>query len=415
MYTEIDQCRICGNTHLELLFDLGEQALAGIFPTDSTKHVSTMPVQLVKCMGDDCCGLVQMKHSGAPEEMYGMNYGYRSGLNRSMVEHLHGLYERITDIAKPQQGDIVLDIGSNDATLLKNYDASALTLVGMDPTGTKFRQYYPDTIRLIPDFFSAANFESAFPEQKAKIITSIAMFYDLEDPQAFVNDIASVLVDDGVWMFEQSYLPLMLTTNAYDTICQEHLEYYAMRQIVWLLKRADMTVLDAYETDANGGSICVIAAKNTHPSAANSTAATAFLQKEQEAALNTLAPYQAFRKRVEQNRDDLVALLQELQSNGKTVFGLGASTKGNVVLQYCGITEDVLPFVAEVNEDKFGCFTPGTRIPIISQHDADRKKPDYYLVLPWHFRKNITQNMNDYIHSGGKLIFPLPELTIVGD
>lgn len=415
MFTEIHQCRICGNTNLELLFNLGEQALTGVFPETNDASVATTPVQLVKCMGDQACGLVQMKHSGAPEEMYGMNYGYRSGLNRSMVEHLQQLYTRIIDIAQPEQGDIILDIGSNDATLLKNYDASKYTLVGMDPTGVKFKEYYPEHITLVSDFFSAENFLHVYPGKQAKIVTSIAMFYDLEDPQTFVNDISSILADDGVWMFEQSYLPLMLKTNAYDTICQEHLEYYAMQQIVWLLQRANMTVLDAYETDANGGSICIIAGKQTHPRASESSIAEEFLQQELQAGLDTLEPYKAFCERVEQQKHALRTFLQEASDAGKTVFGLGASTKGNVLLQYSGITAVDMPYIAEVNKDKFGCFTPGTKIPIISQEEADALKPDYYLVLPWHFRENITKNMQSFLQSGGKLVFPLPELTVVGN
>ena len=414
MYKEIHHCRICGNANLQLLFDLGEQALTGVFPPLSGSDVPTTPVQVVKCVGDHCCGLVQMRHSSAPEEMYGMNYGYRSGLNQSMVRHLGTISSKAMEIVQPQDGDIILDIGSNDATLLKSYQEEIFTLVGMDPTGVKFKKYYPENITLVSDFFSAENFKNVFNEKKAKIITSIAMFYDLEEPQTFVNNIADVLADDGVWIFEQSYLPLMLSANAYDTICHEHLEYYAMKQIVWLLEKADLFVLNAEETDANGGSICITAAKKSHSSyKGHSPKAEEYLRKEAEQGIENTDTYHQFWDRVLKHKDDLRELLDTIASNNQTVFGLGASTKGNVMLQFCDITKVDIPYIAEVNTDKFGCFTPGTDIPIISQAESDFMKPDYYLVFPWHFREGIIKGMQGYLQSGGRLIFPLPELTIL--
>ncbi len=415
MHQKITACRICGNVSLEQILDLGEQAYTGIFPTDQSVEVETMPMQLVRCTGDkeSCCGLVQLRHSGEPEAMYGMNYGYRSGLNQSMVRHLQGIHEQAMHMGQPKGGDIVLDIGSNDCTLLKFYDQTAYQCVGMDPTGKKFASYYPDSVTLIPDFFSAQNFQDAFGDRKAKVITSIAMFYDLPAPQDFVNDIAAVLADDGVWIFEQSYLPSMVDANAYDTVCHEHLEYYAMRQIVWLLSRADMTVLDASLNDANGGSFRVTAVRNTHPKAASSTAANALLQREQQEGYHLSEVCEQFAKRVAAHRDELIALVKDLNAQGKTVFGLGASTKGNVMLQYCNFTDEDIPYIAEINEEKFGAFTPGSRIPIISQDEADAKKPDYYMVLPWHFKNGITKGMSSYLREDGKLIFPLPEIAIV--
>ncbi len=413
MFREIQHCRICGNANLVTLLDLGEQVLTGVFPKDREEEIEAMPIVLVKCVGENACGLVQLKHSGAPEKMYGMNYGYRSGINKSMVRHLQGIYEHASEIAKPKEGDVILDIGSNDATLLKFYDAENFSLIGMDPTGVKFRSYYPDHVMLVPDFFSGKKFSEASKGKKAKIITSIAMFYDLESPQAFVNEIVSVLADDGVWILEQSYLPSMIAVNAYDTICHEHLEYYALRQILWLLEHAEMGILDVSLNDANGGSFRVTAAKKTHPAyRENSPIVEDFMRREQEESIEDLSTYEKFRGEVFRHRDDLCTLLTTLRSEGKTVFALGASTKGNVILQFCNLSTEELPFVAEVNEDKFGSFTPGTRIPILSQKEADARNPDYYLVMPWHFREGITKGMSAYLNGGGKLIFPLPELSI---
>jgi len=411
MYTEIRQCRICGNTKLITLLDLGEQALTGVFPASVDQKVEKTPVELVKCTGEGNCGLVQLKHTVDPEEMYGENYGYRSDLNPLMVEHLKEIAEEITQSVPLNDDDRVLDIGSNDATLLKFFDTSSQR-IGMDPTGEKFRDCYGKDIQLIPDFFSAESFLRAFDGEKAKVVTSIAMFYDLPEPQKFVDDIAAVLDDEGVWVFEQSYLPSMIKATAYDTICQEHLEYYAMKQIVWLLERADMCVLQASLNDANGGSIRVTAAKSHHPSAP-STVAQEYLEREKAAGLDDLPLYEGFRQRVFDHRDALVLLLGHLKSEGKTVFGLGASTKGNVLLQFCELTEEDLPCIAEVNKYKFGRFTPGTHIPIVSQAEADARNPDAYLVLPWHFREGIQGGMSAFLERGGQLIFPLPTVDIV--
>jgi len=414
MYTEVQKCRCCGNETLELLLDLGEQVLTGVFPPSADTPLSSMPIQLVKCIGEDVCGLVQMKHSGEPEEMYGMNYGYRSGLNQSMVRHLQEVQQECMAFGKPEDKDIILDIGSNDATLLKFYDAERFRLIGIDPTGVKFKNYYPDNIQLIADFFSAPNFRSAFGDQKAKIISSLSMFYDLEDPQQIVNDIAESLDDQGVWVCEQSYLPSMLTANAYDTICHEHLEYYAMKQFVWMLEKANMFILNASLNDTNGGSFRFIAAKKTHSDyTGSSDASDAFLEQEQKDGIDSLEIYSEFKDRVLRLKGELRQFLDEAKASGKTVFGLGASTKGNVILQYCGIDSSDMPYIAEVNEDKFGCVTPGTHIPIISQADADAKNPDYYIVFPWHFRNGIIKGMSEYLQGGGKLVFPLPELEIV--
>jgi len=227
MYNEITKCRIGGGTNLITVLSLGEQYLTGVFPKSTTEKITKGPLDLVWCPDS---GLLQMKQSYSLDEMYGDNYGYRSGLNASMVRHLEQKIKTLERLVKPKDSDLVIDIGSNDATSLKAYSGKHRK-VGIDPTGKKFKEYYTNDIDLIPDFFSATVFKNHFPKDKAKIITSIAMFYDLERPMDFVRDIEEILEDEGVWHFEQSYMPSMLRTNAYDTVCHEHLEYYSLRQI----------------------------------------------------------------------------------------------------------------------------------------------------------------------------------------
>jgi len=413
-YARITNCRICGSDRLNPIIHLGVQALTGVFPRTPDEPVASGPLELVKCdevLGG--CGLVQLGQSYPPESMYGHNYGYRSGLNQSMVNHLHARARHAASIAKPTAGDVILDIGSNDSTTLRSYPNAGYDLVGMDPTGVKFASYYPEHVKLIPEFFNAASFEKAFPGRKAKIVTSFSMFYDLDDPQDFMRQIHQVLADDGIWVFEQSYLPSMLDVNAYDTICHEHLSYYAMRQIKWMTDRADLKILDVELNDVNGGSFCITTAKRSAPYTPAQNRIDTLIQREEERGLGTPAGFESFKRNVFAHRGELQSFVRDARRNGKTVYGYGASTKGNVLLQFCEFTRDDIAAIAEVNTDKFGSFTPQTLIPICSEADVHARRPDYLLVLPWHFRRGIVEREAAYVARGGNLVFPLPHLDLV--
>ncbi len=409
-YRKIDRCRICGNQRLERVLDLGEQMLTGVFPREKGAEVTCGPLHLVKCTGEgDVCGLLQMEHSYDLSEMYGENYGYRSGLNASMVAHLHNKVKRIMSLVELRDGDLVIDIGSNDSTTLQAYPSQGLSLVGVDPTGIKFHTYYPTHIQLIPDFFSAKLVEAKFPDKKAKVVTSFSMFYDLEDPMAFMQQVFDVLADDGVWVFEQSYMPTMLDTNSYDTVCHEHLEFYALRQIKWMADRVGFRIVDVEFNDVNGGSFSITAAKANGDTSVL-PAVQAILDNERARGLDTLQPFREFSARVEASRKELLDFLGAAKAQGKRVAVLGASTKGNVLLQYCGITTSDVECVGEVNSEKFGCFTPGTWLPIVEENDLLANEPDYLVVLPWHFRKFFLTKRK---WRSAKLVFPLPHLEVV--
>jgi hypothetical protein len=409
VYTEINKCRISGSTNLIEVLSLGEQYLTGVFPKKSGEEITKGPLDLVWCPDS---GLLQMKQSYSLDEMYGDNYGYRSGLNASMVRHLTNKIHTLQRLVSLKESDLVIDIGSNDATSLKAYTGKHRK-VGIDPTGKKFQEYYTDDISLIPDFFSAEAFRKNFPDDKAKIVTSIAMFYDLENPVAFVKDIESVLADDGIWHFEQSYMPSMLRTNSYDTICHEHLEFYSFKVVKNLLESCGMRVVDVQMNAINGGSFAVTACKKNAPYKSNTPIINWMLRQEDDMGLDTPKPYRDFEERVFKHRKNLIELIDALVADGKKIIGYGASTKGNVLLQFCGITSKQIPYVAEVNEQKFGAFTPGTNIPIISEKEARAMKPDYFFVLPWHFKSSILDREKEFIENGGKFIFPLPEIEIV--
>ncbi len=410
MFTKIESCRVCKNKNLELVVDLGEQHLTGVFPmTSSMAGITKGPLRLVKCHGTGC-GLLQLEHTYDLPEMYGDNYGYRSGLNQSMVTHLRNKVETIKTLTKLEKGDLVIDIGSNDGTTLGFYPEE-LDLVGVDPTGKKFHKYYASHVKLIPNFFSAGLVTEKFGSKKAKVVTSFSMFYDLEDPVKFAKDIATVLdPHTGIWVFEQSYMPTMLEMNSYDTICHEHLEYYGLKQIKWIAEAAGMKLIDVELNDVNGGSFSVTAAMSTSTLNPNTDLLHKFLNAEVESGLETLKPYQEFFERIKKSRTLLINFLESARKEGKKVSGLGASTKGNVVLQYCNLTTNDLQNIADVNPDKFGAYSPGTCIPIQDEKKVLAQNPDYLLVLPWHFKPFFLKNP---AFKNRKLVFPLPEIEVV--
>lgn len=414
VYRDTQHCRLCGNTDLHEIFTLGPQALTGVFPRTRDERVTTGPLTLVKCTEPAGCGLLQLRESYNPDEMYRGSYGYRSGLNLTMTQHLQHVANTITELAAPKAGDVVLDIGSNDATLLKAYPNAGLALIGIDPSAVNFRQYYPSNIALVTDYFSAAAFRSVMGNRKAKIVTSIAMFYDLESPLAFAQDIRDILADDGIWVFEQSYMPTMLARNAYDTVCHEHLEYYGLRQIQWLASRAGFKILDVELNDVNGGSFRVTVAHERSAYRPNSSRVDELLRQETATGLHTLQPYLDFRQHVFAHREQLHAAVSDIRNRGLTVLGYGASTKGNVVLQFCGFTAQDIPAIAERNPEKYGRFAPGTLIPMISEQEARDRRPDYFLALPWHFRDEFLKREQPFLARGGKFLFPLPKVETVG-
>jgi NDP-4-keto-2,6-dideoxyhexose 3-C-methyltransferase len=411
VHRQIDQCRVCGNSHLEPLLDLGHQALTGVFPKRRDDQVEVGPLRLVKCHGSNACGLVQLEHSYAVELMYGDNYGYRSGLNQSMARHLQGKIARILSMFGVPLGSVVLDIGSNDGTSLAAYPADRFDRIGIDPTASKFRAYYQPGIHVLCDLFTEDNFRAAFGDRQAQVVTSFAMFYDLEDPLAFMRDVRCVLADDGVWAFEQSYLPFMLERNAYDTICHEHLEYYSLTLIDWMTRRAGFKIVDVEFNDVNGGSFSVVVAKTTSklPEFAK---LSELLARERALGVDGLEIYASFASRVVASRDQLRAFVADAKATGKVVAAVGASTKGNVVLQYCGFEPSDVLAIGEVNEDKFGAFTPGTLIPIVPEGELIAKAPDYLIVLPWHFRDTFMRK-RETLPTNTRLVFPLPTLEVV--
>jgi len=408
----IGSCRICAGTTISEVLGLGDLVSCGVFPLGTESAPRAAPLTIVQCRD---CGLVQLAHNFDSDELFRHTYGYRSGINESMVRHLRSIAVDVMGRIDFVPGDIMLDIGSNDGTSLSFYGAlPGLRRIGIDPTITKFKGYYQPGIETLDDFFTAANFRKvAGPGAKARAVTSISMLYDLPDPNAFAADVASVLAPDGIWVFEQSYLPLMVERRSFDTICHEHLEYYGMHQINLLLARHGLRCFDVRVNDVNGGSFQVWACHIGGPHPANAAAIDILLRKERLEGYLGGDPLAALRQNAEAARGQTIAFLEACAAQGQLVHGYGASTKGNTLLQYFGITPRLLPAIADRNADKFGARTPGTNIPIVSEADSRAANPDYYFVLPWHFRDGFIARERSFLERGGKFVFPLPTFDIV--
>lgn len=410
MYRRIERCRVCKSDYLIQILDLGEQALTGVFPKTRDEPLTVGPLRLVKCHGVDACGLVQLEHSYVFEEMYGANYGYRSGLNKSMADHLQGKIDIIRRRFLLRPGEVVVDIGSNDGTTLAAYPPS-LRRIGIDPTADKFRSYYEPGIEIVAEQFTEAAFRSVCADRQASVVTTFAMLYDLEDPLAFMRDVHRVLADDGVWVSEQSYLPLMMKQNAYDTVMHEHFEYYSLAVLQRMAQVTGFKIIDVEINDTNGGSssITIVKVGSKYHVSPN---VQAMLDRERDEGFDGLAVYAGFAKRVRAHYHELRAFVADARAAGKTVGALGASTKGNTVLQYCGFGPEDIYAIGEVNEDKVGGFTPRTWIPIVSESDVIAAELDYLIVLPWHFRSTFMRLLPK-LRGSTRLVFPLPKLEVV--
>lgn len=408
--SRLERCRICKGPSLEPIVDFGPLASCGYFPGNGAEDAPTAPLAVVRCPE---CGFVQAGHDYEMSDLFRLAYGYRSGLNEMMIAHLDGIVSDIRRRIDLKAGDAVLDIGSNDGTLLNAYADPSLSRIGIDPTYEQFKNYYADDVRGVSDFFSAGLYRQLAGERPARVITSIAMFYDLADPIAFARDVASILAADGIWVLEQSYLPTMIKNNSFDTICHEHLAYYCLAQIERILGAAGLKAVDIVFNDVNGGSFRVYAAHELNHAATASDIVAAVRSSEIDGGYATGAPFGNFVQRVEAEGAALLDLLRRAKDEGKVVHGYGASTKGNTLLQYLGITREILPAIADRNELKWGARTPGSNIPIISEAESRELMPDYYLALPWHFREGFLKREVEFRARGGKFIFPLPTLEVV--
>ena len=402
---KIKACRSCKETKLTKVYSLGKQTLTGIFPPQKNIKITKGELSMVICKN---CKLLQLQHNFDANEMYGDNYGYMSSLNKSMISHLKMKAISLKNKYNLKPKDNILDIGSNDGTFLTFFN-KRFKLFGCDPTINKFSNLYRNDINQLPYFFSS----KLFKNKKFDLITSISMFYDLPDPLDFAKQIYSILQKKGIWHIELSYMPMMIKNTSYDTICHEHLEYYSLKSLKYLLDSANLKIINLSFNQINGGSIELDIAKKESNLKECKYLINWVLESERINRYNEVSKQKDFFKQCKNHKYLLKKLLTTLKKQNKKILGYGASTKGNVLLQYCNIDDKILNYIAEVNKFKFNKFTPGQKIKIISEKEAKAKKPDYFLVLPWHFKDHIVKREQEFLKKGGKLIFPLPDIEII--
>lgn len=411
-------CRVCGEA-LDPVLSLGELYVSNFISPGEPEGIKA-PLELVLCRR---CRLLQLKHTVPAEAMY-QNYWYRSGTNQSMRSALADIANKAELLIHLREGDSVLDIGCNDGTLLASYKAERITKIGFDPAKNMEEYSRKLANKIVVDFFDAERYflEKDLADCRPRIVTSIAMFYDLEDPNRFVSDVKKVMHPDGLWVVQMSYLPLMLKQNELGNVCHEHLEYYSLQSFEYLLRRHDFEVVDLELNDVNGGSLRTYI--RNRPAAESSFADATYRElardrvrslREQEARMNLedIRTYLEFAAWVDRIRQDVVGFIRTQVGQGKKVYVYGASTKGNTLLQYFGLDHTLITAASERNPDKWGKMTVGTRIPIVSEEDARTARPDYFLVLPWHFIEEFQAREKDYLLSGGKFIVPMPHFMLI--
>ena len=411
-------CRVCEGG-LESILTLGDLYVSNFISPGEPDGVKA-PLDLVICLR---CSLLQLKHTVPPEAMY-QNYWYRSGTNQSMRNALSDIAYKAEHLVHLKEGDSVLDIGCNDGTLLAVYRTRGIYRIGFDPA--KNLAIYSKKVadKLIVDFFTEEAFfsDADLSTRKPMVITSIAMFYDLDNPNKFVSDVKKVLHQDGLWIVQMSYLPLMLKQNELGNICHEHLEYYSLRSLEYLLGMHEFVVVDVELNDVNGGSLRAyirsVSADNngfadeTYREMARERV-LAMREEERRLGLDEINVYLEFATWVDRIKRDVVGFIKSEIQRGKKVYVYGASTKGNTLLQYFGLDNSLITAAAERNPDKWGKRTVGTHIPIISEEDARNARPDYFLVLPWHFLEEFVSREKNFLLSGGRFIVPMPHFTLI--
>ena len=407
----ITECRSCGSTNLTNILSLGLQYPSNFIELNSISDKrEQIPLELIFCEKKDC-GLLQLKHTASRESLY-KEYWFRSGLNEKMVEALKDITKSVEKRISLSENDIVLDIGCNDGTLLRSYK-SKVRLVGFEPASNLVDEAKEGTELIINNFFSFYEFVQHFPNERIKVITSIAMFYDLEDPNSFVSDIVNCLDQDGIWVIQMAYLIPMLELNAFDNIVHEHLEYWSLKSLKRLLEEHDLEIFDVELNDVYGGSfrIFVKTKKNDKINIQNSV--DEFLKKEDEFGLEKKETYLNFANRVNSLKNKLNDFIKKEISNGKLIYAYGASTKGNTLLQFYNLNNKLISKAADRDSKKFGKMTVGSNIPVISEEQARDEKPDYFLVLPWHLVDFFKERENKFLNNGGKFIVPLPDFKII--
>ena len=411
----LDKCKVCGNQDLIKVLTLDEQYLSPTFVLSNKNNelaeIKT-PLTLLLCdknKNKNNCGLLQLKEITEPDYLY-KEYFYRTATNDTMRKDLRELVEQVLEISSPKSEDIVVDIGANDCTMLNFYEEK-FNLVGFEPARNIKFVDNGKKIKLINNYFNSKNFKDIFANKKAKVITSCAMFYDLENPIQFVNDIEEILDDEGIWCCQISYLDSMIRYNNFYDICHEHLSYYSLESFEYLINKQGLKLFYAETNEVNGGSVRLyICKKNSkkYDKDVFSEKLNCLRKKEKMLNLTSTETYLDFESIVNDLKSKTIKFVDKIIKNKKKVLALGASTKGNIILQHFGLTKDKIPYISERNPEKVGLKCLGSDIELISEEKAREINPEAFIVLPWNFKKEIVKRERKYLDDGGKLMFVMP-------
>lgn len=408
---EINNCRVCLHDKLKNIISLGDLYLSDF--VNKPVNVKKIPIDLIICLN---CLLVQLKHTTPSKYLYTERYGYKSGINETMRRELADVVNKASGVVNLDKGDLVIDIGSNDGTLLSNYKKNIIT-VGFEPVKKLAELTSRKAKFAINDYFNYKSFKKVIPDKfsknKAKIVTSVAMFYDLEDPNKFLEDVVKILDEDGVLIIQQNYLVGMIEQNAFDNILHEHLEYYSLSSLEYLLNKHNLKIIDVEERAINGGSFRIYALFKSNNSIKENSRVRKMREKEKKMELSKMSTYKNFAKEVKIISKNIHNFIKKEVKEGKTIYVYGASTRGNTLLQYCNLDTGLIKAAVERNPEKWGKKIASVGIPIISEAEARKRKPDYMLVLPWFFKDEFVKREKRYLEKGGHFIFPLPRLLIV--
>ena len=405
---KIKNCRNCKNTELFDLFSLGKISFTGRFPNTIRQNVPKAYLNVLMCKK---CKLVQLDRNFDLNYLYGKSYGYRTGINKTMTDHVRKIVRKCSALIKLKSKQYVLDIGSNDATLL-NFYANDIIKVGVDPLVNKYKKFYKKINYKISNFFKIKDIEKIKIKKKFKIISALSVFYDLRDPNKFIKEIKKILDDKGVFVLEHVDLYYIIKNNIFDTICHEHLIFYSSKIIIEMMKNNGLKVFNHEYNEINGGSsryyIC-----HSKANFKVSKNIKKVLLRENLQGIELKKTYKLFFTKILNEKIKLIKLIKKIKNEEQDIHGYGASTKGNVLLQFYNINNKVVNYIADRNPLKWNSFTPGTRIKIISESQSRKIKPHFYLVLPWHFKNEILIREKNIRKKGTKFIFPLPKVRVV--
>jgi hypothetical protein len=409
---KIEQCRICQNKNLKHILRLGNQYLVDFL--DNKEDINYVaPLELVLCSKkNNGCGLLQLQHTVPPDLLY-RKFWYKSGVNQTIRDDLEDIVRKAEKKIDLYDGDFVIDVGANDGTLLRFYNNSSLKLIGFEPATNLMEEARSGTFKIFNEYFNSRIFEESFGNKKAKIITSISIFYDLDNPHDFVEDITKILDENGIWILQMNYLVTMLENFAFDNIVHEHLEYYSLQSLEHLLDKHGLEVFDVEQNNINGGSIRAFIKFKDSSKFSISKRVNDMMVHEMKIGLSDEKTYLDFARQIKSLKQQTCKFIKDEINNGKKIYVYGASTRGNTLLQYYGLNSQFIQAASERNPAKWGKYIVGSMIPIISEEQARLEKPDYFLILPWYFADEFVNREREFLDDGGKFLIPLPQFKLI--